>query len=235
MANDDRPQQGFEEQAALREIEQLQRELEESRRRRRQANDEFDRFIRTFTTREQPRAAEEPQAPAAIPQGPQAPTAGAAQSQPIARQPTIPAGLAITTPPNRKGLQRFIVLALVVAGAVFVTRWLITSIEAPGAPEPAAAVPAPSPAPSPAAAAPEPVPIAELRTTRAVWVRVLVDGERTIERELPANARVPLAPTERVVIRAGDAGALHVFLGGKDQGPLGRDGMAVTRNFVVSR
>ena len=230
MANDDRPQPAFEEQAALREIEQLQRDLEESRRRRRQANDEFNQFIRTFT-REPPRAAEEESAPPVIPPPMrEAPKADATDTQPGIRKPAIPAGLAITRPPTRIGLRRFILLVVIV-GAVFVARWLMTAVAPTPAVEPVAVAPTPPPVSPP----PEPVPAAELRTTRAVWVRVLVDGARTIERELSADARIPLAPTEALVVRAGDAGAVRVFLAGKDQGPLGRDGIAVTRSFDVSR
>jgi RodZ C-terminal domain len=94
---------------------------------------------------------------------------------------------------------------------------------------PPVTTPAPVPAPAPAAA----VPVAELTTGRRVWVRVLVDGEKTIERELDANVRIPLTPKQRIVVRAGDAGAVRVLLAGKDQGPFGPDGVAVTRAFVV--
>jgi hypothetical protein len=137
----------------------------------------------------------------------------------------------------------------VLAAAVFFV-WRSRPSESPGEGEPPAAstsdaarapqpAPGSTPTPAPAAAAPavpsQPrVPKAELTTVRRVWVRVLVDGERAIERELDANTRVPLNPKERMVIRTGDAGALRVSIDGKDQGPLGRDGEVVTRAFPLS-
>ena len=74
----------------------------------------------------------------------------------------------------------------------------------------------------------------ELTTLRRVWVRVVVDGERLLERELPAGETVPLSPRETIVLRAGDAGAVRLAIAGKDQGPLGEEGRAVTRSFDVT-
>jgi hypothetical protein len=73
----------------------------------------------------------------------------------------------------------------------------------------------------------------ELVTIRPVWVRALVDGERTIERELPANTRIPLHGQQMIAIRAGDAGALRILLDGQDQGTLGREGFPVNRTFTA--
>jgi hypothetical protein len=73
----------------------------------------------------------------------------------------------------------------------------------------------------------------ELTTIRTVWVRVIVDGERVLERELPADSRIPLTPTKTIVIRTGDAGAVRLTVAGQDQGFLGREGQVVTRTFTV--
>jgi hypothetical protein len=67
-----------------------------------------------------------------------------------------------------------------------------------------------------------------------VWVRVIVDGQRVIERELPADARIPLSPESRVVIRAGNAGAVRLSIRGVDQGPVGPEGQAMTKTFLVN-
>ncbi len=88
-------------------------------------------------------------------------------------------------------------------------------------------------APAPVAAAGGPAPPAEIRTVRRAWVRVLVDGRREVERELEANARVPLPAGSTYVVRAGDAGAVHFVLKGQDLGPLGADAQVVTRTFPV--
>ncbi|MEN3337889.1 MAG: hypothetical protein V7647_1565 [Acidobacteriota bacterium] len=67
---------------------------------------------------------------------------------------------------------------------------------------------------------------------RRVWLRVLTDGNRTIEREVEANAIIPLPAARTFVVRAGDAGAVHFYLKGQDQGPLGADAQVVTRTFT---
>ena len=66
-----------------------------------------------------------------------------------------------------------------------------------------------------------------------MWVRVLVDGKREVEREVEADAHVPLPAGRIYVIRAGDAGAVRLMLNGKDQGPLGQESQVVTRTFTV--
>ena len=75
----------------------------------------------------------------------------------------------------------------------------------------------------------------ELTTIRPVWVRVIADGQRVVERELPANARIPLTAEKTIVIRAGNAGAVRLTLAGQDQGVLGPEGTVVTRTFTMPR
>jgi hypothetical protein len=124
--------------------------------------------------------------------------------------------------------------AIALLAAVLITR----SRNAPGVPS-AAPVPAtvetPAAAPVPApAATPLPAPVtapAEVRTVRTVWVRVMVDGNKAVERELEPNAVVPLPAGRTYVVRAGDAGAVRFLLNGQDQGPVGRDGIVATRTF----
>jgi cytoskeleton protein RodZ len=62
---------------------------------------------------------------------------------------------------------------------------------------------------------------------------VLVDGERVLEREVPADTRVPLAAQKTILIRTGDAGAVRLSILGEDQGFLGREGEVLTRSFTV--
>ena len=106
------------------------------------------------------------------------------------------------------------------------------STPAPVTPSPAEAPPA---ARSPAGRTDAPASaVTGLTTLRPVWVRVTVDGERVLERELPAGEHVPLSPRETIVVRAGDGGAVRLALEGKDQGVLGEDGRAVTRRYDVT-
>jgi hypothetical protein len=72
-------------------------------------------------------------------------------------------------------------------------------------------------------------------TTRAVWVRITADGVPVVERELPANTRLPFVARERIVIRTGNAGAVRLTIGGIDRGALGDFGEVVTRRFDVPR
>jgi hypothetical protein len=67
---------------------------------------------------------------------------------------------------------------------------------------------------------------------RRVWLRVVVDGNRAVEREVDANATIPLPAGRTFVVRAGDAGAVRFFLNGQDQGPLGGEAQVVTRTFT---
>jgi cytoskeleton protein RodZ len=73
----------------------------------------------------------------------------------------------------------------------------------------------------------------ELIAVKDVWVRATVDGERVVERELAAGARVPLRG-RAITIRAGNAGAVRIVIDGQDRGLLGAEGVVVTRTFTAS-
>ena len=75
-------------------------------------------------------------------------------------------------------------------------------------------------------------PQAEVTTIRRVWMRVTVDGERVVEREVAEGTKIPLNGSQ-IVIRAGDAGAVRVSIAGKDQGVFGPAGQVATRTFTV--
>lgn len=98
-------------------------------------------------------------------------------------------------------------------------------LDRPAAPAAAPVEPAPAPAASQLQI--------EITTTRVVWVRVLSDGERVLERELAAEARVPVTAKQAIVIRAGDAGAVRVSVAGGDPEPLGPGGQPITRTFTA--
>ena len=93
----------------------------------------------------------------------------------------------------------------------------------------------PQPASSPQPAAPAEVapPRSEILAVRRVWVRIVVDGVKTTERELQAGERVPLPPGNAASIRAGNAGALQVTINGEDRGLLGAEGEVVTRTLRI--
>ena len=64
-------------------------------------------------------------------------------------------------------------------------------------------------------------------------MRVIVDGARLIEREVPAGTKIPIKAEKTIVIRTGDAGAVRLSIRGGTSTPLGREGEVVTRSFTV--
>ena len=48
-----------------------------------------------------------------------------------------------------------------------------------------------------------------LETIRPVWLRVIVDGVRAFEGELPAGEKLAVEGDRAVVVRAGDAGGVR--------------------------
>ena len=74
----------------------------------------------------------------------------------------------------------------------------------------------------------------ELSTLRPVWMRITVDNNRALERQVPAGQRIPLEGDRTIVVRAGDAGAVRVYIDGRDTGLLGANGEVVTRAFTPS-
>jgi hypothetical protein len=100
-------------------------------------------------------------------------------------------------------------------------------VAAPRTSAPAAQTDVPPAAPAPR----KPIEI-ELTTTRPVWMRVTVDGEKRVEREVAANQRLAFGADKAIVLRAGDGGGVRLSVGGKDQGLLGKDGQIAVRTFT---
>lgn len=121
---------------------------------------------------------------------------------------------------------------------------IVNTTPAPSSPAPGASSPAASGAtrPAPRAANPQPPPAPavspstiELTTVRPVWMRVIVDGERVLEREVPAGQHLTYTPSSGLVVRAGDAGGVRVKIGNGPEEVLGRDAFPVTRRFSVPK
>lgn len=75
----------------------------------------------------------------------------------------------------------------------------------------------------------------ELTTLRPVWMRVSVDGERRLEREVNANQTLAFDADRAIVVRVGDGGAVRFSVNGSDKGALGRAGYPITRSFAPGR
>lgn len=238
MTPDNPPRASFDERAALEELDRLKQAVEESRRRHKDASLAFDKFVSSFRGVPEIRGgAEEP--------GARRPESRL--SPPVFDRPVVPeaAGRGGRVPATA------IVAggAVILAAGVFLTRAWRASPDEPANPPAAVRTTAPAgetapgslgtPQPQSAATAGvEPPPgraaePSELTAVRAVWVRATVDGARVAERELEPGDRVPLRG-RTIVIRAGDAGAVRVRIDGQDRGPLGADGIVLTRTFTAS-
>jgi len=106
-----------------------------------------------------------------------------------------------------------------------------------GSPGPATeTVPPPAPpadVPAPAVATDDRLTVG-LSVRRPCFVSASVDGQRVIERLLPAGTQQTLDVKQDLVLTAGDAGAIAVTLNGADARPLGKPGEVVTAHFTIA-
>jgi cytoskeleton protein RodZ len=216
----------MDERAALEELERLRQAIERYRSQRKAVDEEFEQFVRAFKA--------PPDAQTLAP-------AAASSPAPEARRVVSPAPsdaaapIPVPVPPARRQTRPTPGVLIGLTLALLASAWLVVWTLRPRAPEstttntPApVALREPGPPPVTTAAA-----ASELTTVRAVWVRVLADGKRVLERELPPDARVPVDAEKTIVIRTGDAGAIRLTIRGQDKGFLGRAGEVVTRTFNV--
>ena len=229
MSTQQQPYVPFNEQAALEELERLQRAVEESRQKRKDASAAFDQFVNSF--RKEP--GREP-----VPEHRVWPGTDVGPST-IARESRIaPPAPAVSARRRVPSLAVFAGALIATIAGVGVTKvWRDAPAEPAAAdissPHAATAEPLAASAPQPAQPSLPAGSQSELRAVRHVWVRATVDGKRVLERELDAGDRVPLNG-RTIVIRAGDAGALRVIIDGQDRGLVGETGIAVTRTYTAS-
>ncbi len=163
--------------------------------------------------------------------------AALATDAPVASRPT--------SPRSRAPWVAVGAVVIIGAAALAIKPWASRTSEstepAATASSPAAVTPAPDAPPPPQDNAPAPAASsgthamqAELVAERRVWVRVIADGEKLLERELPEGTRIPITADRAIVIRAGDGGAVRLRLNGADRGALGRDAEVLTRTFTAT-
>jgi hypothetical protein len=213
----------FDERAALAELERFSREIERYKSERQSAERKFDKFVESFPAPEDVFPTEAPAARAR--QVTQSPPPETIALPPLPKREAKAAPVVVTPPaaadvkgpapivPEARPRKRTPILAalvvvLVAAGAFAV--WTFRgagNTPLPQTTAPPAAAPAPQ---SPPASAPPPAaPVeSEITTIRRAWVRVIADGERVVERELPADTRIPFKADKTIVVRTGDAGAV---------------------------
>jgi hypothetical protein len=273
--------QPFDEDAVLRDLEQLRGQILEARSQREKKAAEFDAFVKDSRAKSQAerlkavehvesttralsaartadRATVAPRVPAAP--SPVAPAQASAlfspppafpatddDGMPVSRRVVIPR--AHLDRPRRDlgallktaGGLRLGIAALAVAVVAVVIFSFSGSNPAPAEQQAPPSTPAPvasqaaAPAASPSAPAaePDPRPIQiELEALRPVWMQVVVDGRREIGRTVPQGQRLSFGANTEIALRAGDAGAVRVYVAGADRGVLGRDGQVVNRRFT---
>jgi hypothetical protein len=248
----------FDERAALAELERFRRDIERYRAEREGIAQKFDSFIESLPAPDDvfpseatlaPRLTDPRPAPVAetiaLPPLPKRaaapaaiPAARSAQSMPAARDDERDVGSNAVMPAVRKNRTPVFValIAILLAVGLFATWTFRRGTET--TPQPATQAPVTEAAAQTSApqAAPPAVAVtgSEISTVRRAWVRVIADGERIVEREVPANTRVPFTADKTIIVRTGDAGAVKLSIRGEDQGVLGRDGEVVTRTFTVA-
>ncbi len=260
MSGENAPRPPFDEATALAELENLRQSIERARQQRKNADAEFDTFVRGFKKFDDVVAASAPPDPL-LPFPSESPvkrqTAPPVQAPAIAPPPSlrvveerVPVGVReplpaqVVPPPQseppalspergRRPVRAGAIVAVsavAIAGVIFGLRSWRTAPQQPPAATTAQAVPPPAQPRRPAPVAAAAPPQTAITAIRPVWVRVIVDGKRLLAREMQAGESMPLGDGATVVVRAGDAGALRLSIAGRDQ-PVGRDGEVVTRTF----
>lgn len=242
---DNRAGRPFDEQAALAELEQLRDAIQAARRARQEKLDEFERFVQGFrkpAARRPDRSDARPEASDLIvPALP--PAAPAAPYEPVPVQPdAAPTGATAARPRRRIGNRTVILLGVagVTAAALLLYQWRQPS-DRPSAPNPVTsapntAAPAARPPAVPTAAAPvTTAPAAalhvELGTLQPVWLRVVVDGQKKLERMIPAGEALRFDADRQIVVRAGNGADVFVKTSSGEE-RLGVAGQPVTRTFA---
>jgi len=222
----------FDQRAALEELERLRQGIARYRAQREALGEEFDSFLQSLKA--PPEGAADRSA--SLPASTDSPSPSAVRTEATDRPTAVPLDAvpmpvararALSPAPALLGAALIVILA---GGLLVRSRWK----PAPESPPPSGGSDAPvaAPAPAPAAAA-SPSSESAITTVRPVWMRVIVDGERVLEREVPAGTRVPLNAEKTIVIRTGDAGAVRLAIRGEERGFLGVEGEVVTRSFAV--
>ncbi|MGE5814746.1 MAG: DUF4115 domain-containing protein [Acidobacteriota bacterium] len=248
------------ENRALEQLERLHREILRARRDRERAGAEFDGFVQEFRDRPQESAPAVPErashrvprpvVPPSVPPGPPVTVPSAPQvsekASPAPADEVIPA-LAASPRAAGRGLLAVALVLLVGAAAAFYF-WQRSQGTAPAAPAPQATASPAAPGPTvprtrataagpsqPSAAAVPPVSpsTVQLMTDRPVWMRVIVDGQKILERVVPAGEHLIYTPTRFISVRAGDAGGVRVKVGSGPEQVLGRNAFPLTRRFDV--
>jgi Domain of unknown function (DUF4115) len=233
----------FNEQAALKELERLVDKIQASRRQREAAVAEFDTFVTTFRKERYTELIAQHDAHlaaarrGAAPAAPIAPGAPRVELPPgrVASGATLTREQLVTASPTTFPSRRAALAAAGAVAGILLLVWLWPDRAPRSAARPdSTPAQAPSSPPDPVArTAPPKALVLELTTVREVWVRVIADDRKLLERVIPAGQRVPIGADRAVAIRAGDGGAVRLSLAGKDLGVMGKDGFPANRTLTA--
>ena len=266
--------QPFDEDAVLRDLEQLRGQILEARSRREKKAAEFDSFVKEAraashaerlaaveaveaTTRVQSAARTADRATVApLPPPPSLAMAGGSSLPLPSPTPeiTTPVSRRVMAPKRKRPLERHPVVltlkqhsrAVIGVAASLLLAVIVYSFSGsdpapapqsqPSQPTPQASTQPAKPTPAPAVQPPaqpdnRPIQI-QLEAIRDVWMQVVADGRREIGRTVPKGQRLSFGANTEINLRAGDAGAVRVYVAGVDRGVLGRDGQVVNRRFT---
>jgi Domain of unknown function (DUF4115) len=267
--------QPFDEDAVLRDLEQLRGQILDARSRRERKAAEFDSFVkhaRAASQAERLAAVEQVEATtralsaartadrarvAPLPPPPSlAGTSSLSSSLPLPSptpEITTPVSRRVIAPKRRRRLDRHPILltlkrharaaigvaaGLALAIVIYSFSGSDPSTAPPSQPEQATQQPlsptaAPARATATSAQPPDTRPVQiQLEAIRDVWMQVVADGRREIGRTVPKGQRLSFGANNEITLRAGDAGAVRVYVAGVDRGVLGRDGQVVNRRFT---
>jgi len=102
---------------------------------------------------------------------------------------------------------------------------------------PQSATPTPTTAPTPTPfLTPTPIPFKGIKVrfdvVQRTWLRVIVDGEQVFEGILDKGATRTWVGQERIAVRCGNAGGVVITVNERSEGPLGRSGQVVDREWA---
>jgi len=105
-------------------------------------------------------------------------------------------------------------------------------VVAPAAPAATPAPPPPAATSAPTAAAPRGGQHLVAKAIEPTWIRVQIDGIRSVEELLPAGATREWSAEKRFVLTVGNAGGISLELNGRPLPPIGAPGMVI-RELVL--
>ncbi|HKZ07233.1 MAG TPA: DUF4115 domain-containing protein, partial [Methylomirabilota bacterium] len=91
---------------------------------------------------------------------------------------------------------------------------------------------APGPTAAPASAAARPGQRLVVKASEPTWIRVQMDGTRSVEELLPAGATREWSAEKRFILTVGNAGGISLELNGRALPPIGAPG-TVIRELVL--